>query len=261
MLIILLVIIIIIYLFIYYNKKEFYINNITILHLVLYSDDIYFNKMYKITSKYYKQFNNVKTIYYKFSNNIKLDYILNNDILLIKGNETLLPGILNKTIKTFNFFNKYNYNYLVRSNISTIINFKLLINELTNNNIDYGTGLLLYINKSYINIYYGITSNIYANTYYASGTSIILSKKVVNYILLKKKYIDYNVIDDVAIGFFIKKYLPDIKLYEFKDNYLIIDKSNIKNIDTKKIIFYRNRNECRNIDIKNINYIINILLK
>ena len=72
-------------------------NNYDILHLVLYSDEDYYNKMYEITRKYYKKFNNVKTIYYKFSSSIEDNYKLEDDILLIKGNESYIPGVLDKT--------------------------------------------------------------------------------------------------------------------------------------------------------------------
>lgn len=86
--------------FIFFNIIKKFTNNIKILHLVLYSDDIYYNQMYDITSKYYSKFKNVKTVYYKFSNQT----LLNNDILTIEGTETYLPGILDKTIKAFNYF-------------------------------------------------------------------------------------------------------------------------------------------------------------
>ena len=219
--------------------------------------------MYNITSKYYNKFNNnlCKTFYYKFSNDIKDDYVLENNILLIKGNETYLPGILDKTIKAFSYFKDYKYDYLVRSNISTIINLDLLINQLNKNNIDYGGGTVLYIDEYYLDPSSGINDNRYVNTFYASGTSIVLSKNLVNQILLKKEFIDYNVIDDVAIGFLIKNYFSDIylKLYNFNEKFISINDDNINNFDISKIIFYRNRNITRDIDIKNIDYITSIL--
>ena len=237
----------------YKNNLSF--NKIKVIHLVLYSDDKYYNQMYNITSKYYKKFTNVKTIYYKFSNKTEL----NDDILTIEGYESYIPGILDKTIKAFDYIKNYEFDYIVRSNISTIINFELLINNL-NNNIDYAGGIKLYINDSYIDINNGIIDGLYKNTYYPSGTSIILSKKIFTHILTNKQYIDYNVIDDVSIGFLIKKILPDIILYDFYDKFIFVDDINIKNnIDTNEIIFYRNRNKTRDIDIQNMNYIINLL--
>jgi hypothetical protein len=255
------IIILIIFLFInffYFNNIECFNNNVNILHLLLYSDDEYYNEMYKLTSKYYKKFNYVKTIFYKFSNKYDSNYMLINDILFIKGEETNLPGILDKTIKAIEYFKDYNFDYLIRSNVSTIINFDLLISQL-NVNIHYASGLLLFISDSYEDINYGVIKNIYSNTHYASGTNIILSKKLVNKILLKKNNIDYNVIDDVSIGYFIKNNFPDIKLFEIKNKFTIVNESNINNLDYKNIIFYRNRNTSRLDDVKNMKYIISNL--
>jgi len=238
-----------------YYKNNLSFNKIKIIHLVLYSDDKYYNQMYNITSKYYKKFTNVKTIYYKFYDKTELI----DNILTIKGYESYIPGILDKTIKAFDYIKDYEFDYIVRSNISTIINFELLINNL-NNNIDYAGGVNLYINDSYRDIYNGIIDDRYKNTYYGSGTSIILSKKIFTHILTNKQYIDYNVIDDVSIGFLIKKILPDIILYNFSDKFLSFNDINIKNnIVTNEIIFYRNRNITRDIDIENMSYIIKIL--
>ena len=77
--------------------------SLNILNLVLYSDDIHYTQMYEITRKYYSTFPYVNTIYYKFSSEITDDYLLQGDILLIKGTETLVPGVLDKTIKAFKF--------------------------------------------------------------------------------------------------------------------------------------------------------------
>lgn len=241
--------------FIFFNIVEKFTNNIKILHLVLYSDDIYYNQMYDITSKYYSKFKNIKTVYYKFSNQT----LLNNDILTIEGTDTFLPGILDKTIKAFDYFKDYDCDYIVRSNISTIINFNLLSNELNKKPIDYASGLVMYIDELYRDPHSGIINNRYSNTYYASGTNIILSKKLFNQILLKKNNIDYNIIDDVSIGVFIKQFFPNIKLYEFKNKFIFVDDNNINN-NNEEIIFYRNRNNTRDIDVKNMSYIVNKIL-
>lgn len=114
----------------------------------------------------------------------------------------------------------------------------------------------MYIDELYRDPHSGIINNRYSNTYFASGTNIILSKKLFNQILLKKNYIDYNIIDDVSIGVFIKQFFPNIKLYEFKNKFIFVDDNNINNIN-KEIIFYRNRNNTRDIDVKNISHIVN----
>ena len=173
------------------------------LNLVLTSDDKYYNMMYDITSNYYKKFNNVKTIYYMFSNEIEDDYMLDNNILYIKGNETFRPGILDKTVKTFLYFkNDYeNYDYIVRSNISTIVNFNLLEILLNNTKIEYGGSPVWRLNGLLEKD--GIMKPEYVNINFVQGNSIIISKNMIQKIIDNIQFIDYDVIDDVAIGMLI----------------------------------------------------------
>ena len=76
-----------------------------ILHLVLYSKEEYYDKMKELTSNFYKLYNkNVDTYYYYFDENIKDNYELIENNLKIKGKESWIPGILDKTIKAFKYF-------------------------------------------------------------------------------------------------------------------------------------------------------------
>ena len=106
-------------------------------NLVLYSEDREYDKMKEITEVYYDKFENVKTIYYKFDDKINDEYKMEGNLLKIKGKETYVPGILEKTIKSMEYVANDQYDYLVRSNISTIVNFKLLDEELIKTPIEY----------------------------------------------------------------------------------------------------------------------------
>lgn len=116
-----------------------------ILNLVLYSNNHYFDAMKDLTSTYYKKFQKVKTLYYKYTPSLQQDILLDEDVLHIKGNESLIPGILLKTLKAFEFAFNMNeeFDYIIRTNISTVVNFDLLINSL-NPSLYYG-GALCYI--------------------------------------------------------------------------------------------------------------------
>ena len=244
------------------KNYEHFNSSINIINLVLYSNNDEYNEMYKLTKLYYKKFNNVKTIYYKFDENITDNYELNDDILSIKGKETFIPGILDKTIKAFQFINDhYKFDYIVRSNISTIIDFNLLTNYLKQNYTDYGGGLKLSLYK--IETSYGITDSTHFGTEYASGTSIIISRKVLSNIINNIDKIRYNYIDDVALGIFISensnniiiKYVPDkhfIMVQDYDDQSKLIN-----DIKDKQYIFYRNRQENRKKDILQMETIIN----
>ncbi len=247
MIILIIIIFILVIGLIIYNKQEHFNNNeLKIINLVLYSDNLYYyNEMYKITSNYYKKFNNVTTIYYKYDKNLDENILLKDDILYIKGSECYIPCILDKTIKSLQYIRKnYDYDYIVRSNISTLINFNKLTPKLMEENVDYGGGIKVKLNK--INEYYGNIDNKYLNMEYAGGTAIILSQKMVDNILKFKNKLRMDIIDDVSIGIFINDYFKNVKikyfdnyfgiLYKFKttDEQIIFIKSN-------DYIFYRNR--------------------
>lgn len=259
------IIIIIIILLLIFIKPKYYEkfnSSITIINLVLYSNNDEYNEMYKLTKSYYKKFNNVKTIYYKFDENIRDDYELNDYILNIKGSETFIPGILDKTIKAFKFINdNYKFDYVIRSNISTIIDFNLLTKYLENNYTDYGGGMKLSLYK--IETSYGIHDSTYFGTEYASGTSIIISRKVIENIINNQNKLLYTFIDDVALGIYISnninniiiKYVPNehlVMVHDYVDQSKLID--DIKN---KQYIFYRNRQDDRKKDVLQMKTIIN----
>lgn len=257
--------IIILIVFFIVNKKylfgESFTNNISFVNLVLYSNEEHYNKMYELTNKYYSKFSNVKTIYYKFDENIVNDYELRKNILHIKGKETYIPGILDKTIKAFQYIidNNYNFDYVIRSNISTIVDFNLLTLYLQETPIQFGGGL-----KN------GVTSDKnhpdLENLIFASGTSIILSKTTLKELLNKKHHIRNDLIDDVSIGVLMRDYLQNIKQHYIPENRFIFisdengERSKILDIiKDNSYIFYRNRQSNRKTDIKQMEIIIEYL--
>jgi len=258
LLIVILCSIIIILVGIVYNGSiENFENKTKIINLVLYSNDNEYDKMYYLTKQYYRNFENVKTIYYTFNENILDEYELKDDILNIKGNETYIPGILDKTIKAFEYIkNNFDYDYVVRSNISTIVDFDLLTKYLQDTPIEYGGGLNMNINN-------GDENEDIKNIPYASGTSIILSESVLKKFLNKKQYIRRDLIDDVAIGVLMNNYLPNINQQYISENrFIFISDENgnaskiIESIKDKNYIFYRNRQPNRKTDIKQMEVII-----
>jgi hypothetical protein len=264
LLIILIIILLSIIDYTFFKRYEYFNHQISIINLVLYSNNDEYDEMYRLTRDYYKKFNNVTTIYYKFNENNIEEYELNDDILNIKGTETYIPGILDKTIKAFKFVNdNYKFDYIVRSNISTITDFNLLCKELEVNPIEYG-GKKLILWKT--DVPAGIIDATYFGTDYAAGTSIIVSKNTVNEIINNKDKIIYNIIDDVSIAVLIDKELNYIKKnYIHEDHYIFIPNLNgnstelITLIKNKNYIFYRNRQDDRKIDLSQMRIIIDYL--
>jgi hypothetical protein len=182
--------------------------------LILFSHDEHYDLMYEITTSYYNQFSNVKTVYYAYSNEIEDDYIMKNNILYIKGSESHIPGILDKTIKTFKYFEyemkskNEDYDYIIRSNISTLIRFDKLESSLILQPVEYGGGGIMKL--SWLSQKDGIVDYKWFNTIFCSGTSIILSKSTFLKMMLNIHYIRMEVIDDVSIGILFKECFPNI---------------------------------------------------
>jgi hypothetical protein len=216
--------------------------------------------MYRVTNEYYKKFNNVTTIYYAFKPDLNCETEIIDNILYIRGKEGYLPGILEKTVKAFKYVATHfnDYNYIIRTNASTIVNFNLLTKKLTSSPIDYGASYLLQIGRNYRDPDCGIVDDRYEGVIYASGTGIIFSRNVFMKMIQKIDMINYGVIDDVAIGQLMQIHFPDIKLVNFMPFYGIIKKKEDMNkLNYNEMIFYRNKSMDRMEDVDNMNIIVN----
>jgi hypothetical protein len=253
-----------------------YLNMAKILNLVLYSNSSLehnegYEIMQEILSKYYKTFEPVvQTIFFKYSD-ISTDYHLENNILHIKGIESLVPGVLEKTLKAFTYVKDWEFDYIIRSNISTIINFNNLLSELAQNPIQfYGGGKLMNLQWTGG----GITDSTWYGTDFVCGTSIILTKEAIQLITEKQHMIDKTIVDDLAIAIFMRQYKSEIKPQQFNqalykttpcfftnqgfDMHSMIEfvKSN------PDAILYRNRcYNCRKVDQIQMKIIVDILLE
>ncbi len=229
-----------------------------ILHLVLFNDKPIYNNMYKITSPYYKKFQNINTIYYKFGGEeLEEDYVIKDDIMLIKGKETFIPGILDKTIKALQYYEKEidNYDFIIRSNVSTIIDFKRCQLLLKNNpNIEYGGGIIE--NLQWFGS--GVNDRKYFGTIYCQGISIILNKDLTKHILSNLDKLNMTIIDDVSLAILIKELKNDITYTQIPcvSNFLLNN-----NKFKSNFIVYRNKFHNRNVDVKRMEIIIKNLIK
>jgi hypothetical protein len=231
------------------------------INLVLYSDNAEYNEMKEITHKYYKKIENVKTIYYKYYEKMNEEYLMEGDVLKIKGKETYVPGILEKTVKAMEYVENDEYDYLVRSNISTIVDFKLLDEELKKKPIEYGGGLINNLQKLDENA--GIKDDAHFGLNYVSGTAIIMSKNTLKEMIKQKDKIDYKIVDDVSIGALMRLLKKEPVLVK-EGSFFIVSEGEeniIKNISEKSYIFYRNRNPDRKTDVKQMRIIIDHLMK
>jgi hypothetical protein len=159
-----------------------------IFNLVLYNPDNagHYKQMYLILKEFYSHYDYVKTVFYHYSNAVE-KITMNDDIMLIPGNECYVPGILNKTIEAIEYLyqteDMTKYDYFLRTNISTVVDFKLLREELINTPVNYGGGIL--INLKWLDHNNGIVDNTWFGTIYAGGTSIIFSKQYLKLLIEK----------------------------------------------------------------------------
>ena len=134
----------------------------------------------------------ILTLFIRNSLNMEKDYNLDYDTLYIKGEETRIPGILTKTLKAMQYcIDKYEFDYLVRTNLSSFWNFKIL--------------------KQYCdllpkeNVISALIGN-HEGILFPAGSGFIMSKDFVKFCINNKNEFDYTYIDDVSFGLFCKKY-------------------------------------------------------
>lgn len=238
-----------------------------ILILSIYNETEIYNEMLKIQRKYYDLFKETKNIeiYFIQFRKEQDNYVeIEDDFIYIKGEEKLL-NIMEKTINALDYLiNKLNnkYDFIIRTNISTIVNIKNLLIFLStqnkNNLYTGGTNTKLY----WLDISSGITRKNQIkyklkNFSYIQGNAIIFSYDIIYFIINNKNKINYEIVDDVSFGLFIRNFFPDVyNNINLSPNVARI----VYNTFCEDAVFIRNKNNNRNIDIENIDKFINIII-
>jgi hypothetical protein len=235
-----------------------------ILILSIYSNIPLYKQMLELQRKYIHSNPNVTSYFIQFRSQTQPIEIV-NDFIYIRGIETRMK-ITEKTLLSLKYLLEtkgLEFDFIIRTNISTIINFTQLftyLDSIPKLNI-YCTGHLL--NLQWTDHTSGITNKKLFGTLFAAGTSIILSPDVANFMIKNIDKFRHDIIDDVAIGIFMKDYLPDVltNLKNFKASYLITN-PNIKINDSINYVFIRNRinnhENKRNQDLINMRAIIKL---
>jgi hypothetical protein len=188
-----------------------------ILILCIFNETNRNNRLIEIQRDNFVKNNLIDYYFITYDENLNEEFKLINDTLFIKGTETYM-GILKKTIKSLRYLiNIKDYDFIVRTNISTAFNYNLLynyLNEIPKNNIYIG-GLLFKLKN--LDPKNGITKDniekyLLNDLSFFQGTCIILSRDVVKFILDNSNKLIYDIVDDVSLGLFIKNYLPDAYL-------------------------------------------------
>jgi hypothetical protein len=213
------------------------------------SGEIYSNFKY-LQKLYLSKFDDSINYFFIEFNNEQIEDVIEKDhTLTFKGDESITPGMIIKTSLAIKYLKKYDYQYIFRTNLSTVINIYNLLNliEKYNSLEDFCSGFYVFN--------------------FITGTGIIMNKNVANIIADNYTTFNYNYIcEDVLISSMFSFY--KIK-YIFPNNYtwgMIIDTViendkqqymtyyETKNIYKKfnfdnNILHFRIKNDDRNIDI------------
>jgi hypothetical protein len=191
-----------------------------ILHLIIYQDIAPFKLMQSYLSSYYKKFHNITSLFIIYDPTLAKDYLLIEDILYIKGAESKIPGILQKTLDALIYKQEFihNFTYIIRSNISSVVNLKLLQNILLKNSdttIHYLGG---YVHTAEaLAPQDGLVESRDLGLQFASGTLIVFSPLLASSLLLKRHYLRYNMVDDLAIAVFVRDFFNET-IYSISPN-------------------------------------------
>jgi hypothetical protein len=122
-----------------------------------------------------------------------------NDLVFDDVQENLVPGVLIKTIYAMRFvLSKKNYDFIIRTNLSTFWDFDGLLREL----MSY-PALRHY--SGFGPVWPGRGYDV--NGFYASGADMVMSRDVVESVLTASPQLRYELPDDAAIGLLITNVL------------------------------------------------------
>ena len=245
-------------------------------HLVLYSaEHPHCVEMYKQTRTYYHAFSNIKTIYYTFTESMASGCRLVDDVLFIAGTESYIPGILVKTVKALEYVhaNIAFSGFLIRSNISTVVNMDNLLLSLTAaaEPVEYAGPLwtLRWVEPSS-----GLHDDRYHGLRFVSGTCIVFSHAAVARLLADTSALEYTLIDDVALGAFVEARLRDVTPHalaladksEHDVRFTYVEEAwsadflrGYVHDHYTDVVFYRNKSTDRSRDVENMGVILEAL--
>jgi hypothetical protein len=206
-----------------------------IIILILSSNSDFYDELKRLQLLYLNKYSPfIKFFFIEFKEGQKEDIIESNNTLYFRGTESITPGMIIKTSLAINYLkNKYDYDFIFRTNLSTLINIHNLykhINSLPKENICSG-----FVVNGFI-----------------TGTGIIMPKNVAELIAANFKkfdYLDFN--EDVIISqmfsFFNINYIIPI-------NYIwgLISDINDEDINQWKIYYTENK-------YKKFDYLDNIM--
>ena len=154
---------------------------------------------------------NIKSYFIKCKEDIDDEILVDNHTIYVGGSESVIPGILDKTIKTIEFLlANDNFDYMFRTNLSTVVDLDILYSTLKQE-LHYAgfVGVTSYTSlRPELKEDPNIIGTVIDTIAYVSGSGIIFNRQVCEKLVESKSKLDYKLVDDVAIG----KILHDEKI-------------------------------------------------
>lgn len=144
-----------------YKQKKHY----KVIILIIASDAPHYNVFKKCWMEYMNKNENIKSFFLYSNENMDTDIYITKDSITYNCKESLIPGILYKTIAGYYFSQKkLSYDFMLRTNLSSFINFPRLLTYLDNidrNNIWVSNlELMPFISDTNIKNYYDLLENL-----------------------------------------------------------------------------------------------------
>lgn len=235
---------------------------VKILNLVIYDEtntSNCYNEMLQIQRT--NVFPNVSTFFVQYRSQ-EDELVEDGDFIYVRGEETHL-AILRKTCLALKYLLANNtYDYVLRSNISTITNFQELTKHLQDaprNNLYTGGNIY---NLQWLDPPCGIHDNSIFGLNYAQGTGIIMSVDVVSKFTDDSSTLLHNVIDDVSISQWLHTHFPICteKIHAYKASYVELRGTFLPE-NILSYCFVRSRhNHDRNIDVENMKKVVAMIM-
>lgn len=215
-----------------------------VIFLIIASDDnSCYGNMKNILNLYYKKYeksHNLKYFFVYLDESITDNILVKKNNIYVKGKESIVPGIITKTMTALKYINNnYDYDILVRTNLSSFYNLENLYSLLDSSIFEPDNVAIGYRPfNSFI-----------------SGTSIILSKTIAlrlyNQYNNNNRYAssNSNSNDDVLISDILKQLgIRLTSLPSTSDIKMMIDINNPLPDDISNILFFRVKSQDRMYD-------------
>jgi len=242
-----------------------------LLFLFIYSQGELYDKMKVLQQSYMHLYEHATCYFITFDPDLDEDIAIKDDTIYVKGHEALL-NILDKTVKSLEYLlltKNLHFDYIIRTNVSTVVNIPKITEHLQNYPTTNVYTCAYRIILQLLDERAGITDKSLFGTTFASGISIIMSHDVCKHMLQNKDKLRYDIVDDVAIGVYMKNYQPEAtKQLNHLFSGTVSVRSTVPETIERDLDFYRNNTldfnnknkHDRAFDLLSMEYIVNNII-